>query len=200
MRTMGRFLLFLLAWTAVSSSKTSEFRSVPEAFEVVEAIEVVAVVVSECSFWARADGERVAKDEFVAISFFCSVVISSTRFSPFPSVLVWYASWSREEIAVGIGAFTSDMSTIAVSTSSTHCASVQPGVPPALPVRFGGGAASRFGFTRFGGGSMDAPPPRGRLLPAVPPTLAAAASRLWKPVPSDDGIEQRCRGRGGVGR
>ena len=29
MRTMGRFLLFLLAWTAVSSSKTSEFRSVP---------------------------------------------------------------------------------------------------------------------------------------------------------------------------
>ena len=42
---MGRFLLFLLAWTAVSSSKTSEFRSVPEAFEVVEAIEVVIATV-----------------------------------------------------------------------------------------------------------------------------------------------------------
>jgi hypothetical protein len=42
---MGRFLLFMLAWTTASSSKTSAFRSVVDALDVVDALEDVITTV-----------------------------------------------------------------------------------------------------------------------------------------------------------
>ena len=124
---------------------------------------------------------RAAKDGFVSSSFFFSLVISSTRFSALPSFLHRCASSSRAEIAVGIGARTSDMSTVAACTSCTHCSAVQlpPALAPALPLRFGT-ALPLPPFRRFASGATaDAAPPspsRGRFARVAAAVFLAAAS------------------------
>ena len=202
MRTMGRFLLFLLAWTAVSSSKTSEFRSVPEAFEVVEAIKVVIATVMGNS--ATIDAQTMLLLD--GLSKYASRLLSlaSTGADTYEGIV---DSLSRLRTRYEVRRADLDNAILnAGYAAESHFKFVLFNPPSSSD----GNWLSYLGvtqdiYTRIFGAAYTAPTvircdPCGRLLPAAPPTRAAAASRLWKPVPSDDGIEQRCRGRGGVGR